>query len=279
MEHRPPTYRFALNHMAAPRLGVSAFFALARELGIRDVEIRNDLSGTAISDGTEAETVRAAASDAGVAIATINALQRFNDWTAERAAEATALADYACACGAKALVLVPVNDGSKRANGERQGHLRVALKGLFPILAERGIGGLVEPLGFESSSLRSKDEAVSAIEALGLGDTFRLVHDTFHHHLAGEPALFPGSTGMVHISGVNDPTLEIAAMRDPHRLLVGERDRLDNVGQIAALLSGGYSGLFSFEPFAPEIQALPSPATALRESMDFVRKGVLRAAA
>ena len=124
--------RFALNHMTAPRFEVGEFFRLARSLGLSEVEIRNDLSGNAILDGTAAATVRALADQAGVTIIAINALQRFNEWTAEREREATELADYAEVCGAKALVLVPVNDGSGRANGERQGNLRVALKALGP---------------------------------------------------------------------------------------------------------------------------------------------------
>ncbi|MGO4139887.1 hypothetical protein ACEQ6A_36365, partial [Rhizobium brockwellii] len=49
-----------------------------------------------------------------------------------------------------------------------------------------GIIGLVEPLGFEICSLRSKTEAAEEIRELGAESTFRLVHDTFHHHLAGE---------------------------------------------------------------------------------------------
>ena len=80
---------------------------------------------------------------------------------------------------------------SGRANGERQGNLRVALKALKPILSSRGITGLVEPLGFEICSLRSKQEAADAIRALDGGETFHLVHDTFHHHLAGQPRCFP----------------------------------------------------------------------------------------
>ena len=144
--------RFALNHMTAPRFEVGEFFRLAHSLGLSEVEIRNDLSGNAILDGTAAATVRALADQAGVTIIAINALQRFNEWTAEREREATELADYAEVCGAKALVLVPVNDGSGRANGERQGNLRVALKALRTILSSRGITGLVGPLGFEICS-------------------------------------------------------------------------------------------------------------------------------
>ena len=53
--------RFALNHMTAPRLSSASFFALARSLGHEAVEIRNDLAGNAILDGTAAATVRALA--------------------------------------------------------------------------------------------------------------------------------------------------------------------------------------------------------------------------
>ena len=57
---------FALNHMAAPRLRVEAFFDLAGRLGINQVEIRNDLAGNAILDGTPATRIRALARDAGL---------------------------------------------------------------------------------------------------------------------------------------------------------------------------------------------------------------------
>ena len=93
---------FAVNHMAAPQLALPAFFALARQLGLTDVEIRNDIAGKPIADGTSAAVVRAAAAAAGVNIITINALQRFNEWTPARASEATALADFARDCGARA---------------------------------------------------------------------------------------------------------------------------------------------------------------------------------
>lgn len=270
------TPKFSLNHMAAPRLPVQEFFSLARSLGIADVEIRNDLAGNAIADGTPAAAIRAMAKQAGVTILSINALQRFNDWNEQREKEAVELAVYAAASGAKALVLVPVNDGSGRTDGERQRNLDLALKRLKPILDGRGLVGLVEPLGFEICSLRSKREAAEAIRAVG-GDSFRLVHDTFHHHLAGEAELFPDQTGLVHISGVTDASVSVGEMRDSHRVLVGPRDRLGNIEQIAALLDSGYSGPFSFEPFAEEAQALETPWEAGRQSMDFIRAGIITA--
>ncbi|WP_017957764.1 TIM barrel protein [Rhizobium leguminosarum] len=262
--------RFALNHMAAPSLAIDDFFALARSLGIDAVEIRNDLSGNAILDGTKPETIRQAATRHGVTIISINALQRFNEWNATRAAEAQELIDYASASGAKALVLVPKNDGTGSADGERQVNLRQSLIALKPMLEEAGVIGLVEPLGFEICSLRSKTEAADAIEELGAQSTFRLVHDTFHHHLAGEAATFPQLTGLVHISGVDDPAVSVADMRDSHRLLVNADDLLDSAGQVQALLQAGYNGLLSFEPFAAEVHALKDPAGALRASMEYL---------
>ncbi|MBB5574539.1 MULTISPECIES: TIM barrel protein [Rhizobium] len=262
--------RFALNHMSTPALSVESFFAAAKSLGIDSVEIRNDLASNAILDGTPAAAVKELAARYGLTIISINALQRFNEWNEARAKEAAELIGYARDCGAKALVLVPVNDGSGREPEVRKQNLVTALTALKPMLDAAGIIGLVEPLGFEICSLRSKTEAAAAIENLGAQSTFRLVHDTFHHHLAGEAATFPDLTGLVHISGVSDAAVSVSDMRDPHRVLVDAGDRLDNVGQMRALVSAGYAGPFSFEPFAPEVHALKEPVEALKESMAYL---------
>ncbi len=235
--------------------------------GSRAVEIRNDLEGNAILDGTPAWQIRDLAERAGIRVLSINALQRFNAWGPEREAEAVVLADYARACGAEAVVLVPTNDGTPPDG------LAEALEGLAPILGGRGLVGLVEPLGFAPSAVRLKSEAAKAIAAVG-GDVFRITHDTFHHHLAGEAAVFPALTGLVHISGVDDPALTVEEMRDAHRVLVTEDDRLGNVAQIRGLFAAGYDGFLSFEPFAVEVQTLADPADAIRRSMDVVRQGL-----
>jgi 2-keto-myo-inositol isomerase len=256
--------RFALNHMVAPELGLSDFFALTRRLGLSDVEIRNDLSDHPLPDPA---VVKALAVQHGISILSINALQKFNHWSADRAREAQALADYCRACGAEALVLVAANDGTGRGDNERVRNATEALRGLKPILSGAGIIGLVECLGFEACSLRRKSEAVAAIDAAGGADVFRLTHDTFHHHLAGEAALFPARTGLIHISGVEDPAVSVADMRDSHRVLVGPKDRLGNIEQIKALRAEGYAGPLSFEPFAAERRT----ADAIRGSMEFIR--------
>jgi 2-keto-myo-inositol isomerase len=262
---------YAINHMVAPRKSFAELVALANALGLDAVEIRNDLPGTAILDGTDAAQVRDQAAAGEVGILSINALQRFNAWTAEREGEARALARYAQDCGAAMLVLCPVNDVSYRlAESERLSGLRDALRGLAPILGDAGVIGLVEPLGFQESSLRLQSEAVEAIEDLGLGERFRIVHDTFHHYLAGEPHLLPDWTGLVHLSGVDDQGLPLGAMRDSHRGLVGPDDRLGNIAQIIALLAGGYDGPFSFEPFSASVHGSHDIAGALERSIHWL---------
>ncbi|WP_274426925.1 TIM barrel protein [Chelativorans sp. YIM 93263] len=268
------TPAFALNHMCAPNHSISDFFDLAKAVGATGVEIRNDIQGNAIADGTDPEAIAEAAASRGLRIVSINALQRFNQWNDARENEARALAAYAKACGAEALVLVPVNDGTGSANGERQANLRIALKELRPILAEAGIAGLVEPLGFDTSSLRYKSEAIEAIEGLGASAVFRIVHDTFHHFLSGEESIFPAQTGLLHASGVTDSAIGVNQMCDGDRVLVGRGDRLDNIVQIAALRRGGFNGPLSFEPFSEAVHRLPDLASTIADSMTFITEGM-----
>lgn len=267
--------RFALNRMAVPRVSFDAFAALTRRLGVSAIEIRNDLPGIEITDGMPASDVGAIAKAHGLVIRSINALQRFEQFTPEREAEAIALARYARDCGAEALVLCPTNSRSDaRSADERHAALVDALSKLKPILNEHGLVGLVEPLGFEECAVRRKSQAVRAFEEIKADATFRLVHDTFHHHLAGEGLFFPAWTGLIHISGVEDDAVTVPDMRDGHRVLVGGADRLGNIAQLRTLLAAGYTGYASFEPFAEEVAASSAIEAQLAESMAYLRAGV-----
>jgi 2-keto-myo-inositol isomerase len=265
---------FALNHMCVPKLDIESFFRLARSLGITAVEIRNDLEGRAILDGTRPETIRGEAERAGITVLSINALQKFNHWNETRAAEADELISYAGACDARALVLVPANDGSRFGETERKADLREALAALAPKFSAANLTGLVEPLGFESSSLRYKSEAAAAIRELGDAAPFRMVHDTFHHHLAGEAEIFPELTGLIHVSGVTDKSLAVGNMRDANRVLVDSEDRLENVAQLALFVRAGMNLPLSFEPFSAEIHSADDPAQLLEKSMRYITEQV-----
>lgn len=270
--------QFALNHMTVARLGFAELLDAAAALGCVGVEVRNDLPQP-LFDGLDPARAGAMARDRGLRILALAEVKRFNDWSDAKAEEARDLIRIAVACGAEAVSLIPRNDNGGMGNGERQANLRVALKALRPMLEDAEMRGMVEPLGFPVCALRYKAEAAEAIEDLGAGGTFRLVHDTFHHHLAGGGPLFPEHTGIVHVSGVVDPSLSVEEMGDRHRILVDGRDRLGNVSQLRALDAAGWRGPVSFEAFAPETHALPDPVASLRESMDFIREGLAKAAA
>lgn len=268
-------YIFSLNRMSAPRIGFADYLALCQRLGVRAIEIRNDLGGVEINDGTPAQQIREMTAAAGITIRSINALQRFEQFDAAREAEARELIAYAAASGAQALVLCPTNSlRDNRTVSQRHHALVDALKALKPILADNGVLGLIEPLGFEECAVRRKSQAVLAMyDAAGEND-YRLVHDTFHHHLAGENIFYPDLTGLIHVSGVEDTAVHVGEMRDSHRVLVGGADRLGNIAQIRTLLARGYEGCISYEPFAEEVAASADIENQLRASMAFIRDGI-----
>lgn len=260
---------FALNHMTVPGLGCEALFSLAGRLGCIGVELRNDLSRP-LFDGDKPETVARKARDHGLRIVGLSQVYPFNAWSDGVREEVQTLIGNALACGAETISLIPRNDGKGLGHGERIANLRLALREIAPLLDAAGLVALVEPLGFESSSLRSKAETIEVIESLGAAKHYKLVHDTFHHHLAGGGPCFPQYTGIVHVSGVVDPQLRVADMRDEHRVLVDEGDRLGNVEQLDGLLSAGYRGPISYEAFSPAVHRLADAEPALRRSIEFL---------
>ncbi len=260
---------FALNHMTVARLSYVELLAVAADLGCVGVEVRNDLPQP-LFDGMAPERAGELALKAGLRLLAVAEVKRFNDWSADKAREALALMRIARAAGAEAVSLIPRNDGLGLGNGERQANLRLALRDLKPMLEDHDLVGMVEPLGFAICALRYKSEAVEAIEALGATGRFKLVHDTFHHALAGGGDYFPGHTGIIHISGVVDPVLAVDEMADPHRVLVGATDRLGNIEQIRALRAAGFKGAISMESFAPEVHASPDPKADLARSFDHI---------
>ena len=263
--------QFAINRICGSHMPFAAFAAMARRLAVRAIELRNDLSGVEMRDGTPPADIAAIASAHGLTIRSINALQRFDQYDATREGEALTLVRYAADCGAQALVLCPTNSSADlRSAGQKYDDLVLALSGLQPLLADHGLLGLVEPLGFAECAVRRKSVAARAIEQTTGAACFALVHDTFHHHLAAEEMLFPALTGLVHASGVEDPAIPVDRMRDPHRVLVGPADRLGNVRQLSDLLAAGYAGYVSFEPFADTIVSGADIERQLASSMAYL---------
>lgn len=272
--------RFAVNRICASTMPFDAFAAMVQRLGVSAVELRNDLPDVELAAGTAPERIAAVARENGLTVRSINALQRFEQYDNTRDAQARELVRCALATGAEAIVLCPTNSRSdSRSAEQRHADLVQALRRLQPLLADNGLTGLVESLGFAECAVRRKSQAVRAIREVGdKAGVFALVHDTFHHHLAGEEVFFPELTGLVHISGVEEQSLPVADMRDGHRVLVGAGDRLGNVAQLQKLLASGYAGYLSFEPFAAHITAAADIEQRLSASMAYLSTAVAASA-
>jgi len=269
---------FALNHMTTACASYGALLDVAHAVGCVGIEIRNDLPGE-LFDGQSAQAAGQAAKDRGLRILSLAEVAAFDDFSDQKREQARRLIDLASACGAEAISLIPRNDGIVRNDRSRLANLRLAIDELKPMLQAAHLAGLIEPLGFAPASLRSKAEAVDLIEAAGAAGQFKLVHDTFHHHLAGGGSFFPEHTGIMHISGVDAPQLAVTELRDEHRELVDAHDRLGNLAQINSMRLAGYTGPISVEAFSPDVHAFTDPATKLGESFDYITSFLAAAAA
>ena len=244
-----PNARFCLNRKIAPSLSIPQFFKLVSQLGIHNVELRNDMPGGSVTDDLSGDEVKALARESGIRIVTINALYPFNQLNEEVLQRARQLLSDAQAVGAESLVLCPLNDGTPISAADT---IR-ALKTLAPLFADAGIQGLVEPLGFPQSSLRSATQAQTLIREAGV--PFRLLIDTFHHHLfedaeqTFEQEIDIQQIGLVHLSGVTDPR-PVSELTDEERIMLTADDRLRSRQQVERLEKMGYTGLYAFEPFS-----------------------------
>lgn len=260
---------FALNHMTMPLLSAKALCDVAGALGCVGVELRNDVGDT-LFNGISGSCMGAYALLQRQRVLALAEVTAFNADPADKIADVLALSQQARACGADAIILIPEMARAPLDRATQRDRLQNALEILQPILEDEGIKGLIEPLGFARSSLRFKEDVVRVLDNLGRPGCFGLVHDTFHHALTGETAIFADLTDIVHISGVADPAPAIADLTDAHRGLIDADDRLDNIAQLKALIAAGYTGPASFEAFAPSTHALNNPAAAVAGSIAFI---------
>lgn len=246
--------RICINRKIAPALSIDAFFALVAKLGLQHVELRNDMPSGKVTDNLSHAEVVALAKKYGLNIVTINALYPFNQADDALLAKAEALLKEAQALGVSALVMCPLNDGTKISTDETV----AALQKLAPLFARYGIKGLVEPLGFPISSLRSAVQAQALIKQAGA--PFEILLDTFHHHLYEhaeeefEQDIDINGIGLVHLSGVEDAR-PVAELTDEERIMLSAADRLHSVQQVARLERMGYRGLYAMEPFSSVMES------------------------
>ena len=238
---------FALNQILFPDAPFENFISFSKKLNVKAIEIRNDIKTNLIQEDDPIK-VKNICEENSIKILSINALQKFNFWNKDREKELVSLCKYADKANINAIVLVPLNDGSINSPKEQIQLLEQSLINIFKIINDFNVFGLVEPLGFSHSSLRFKSSAVNIINGLQL-NKLKIVHDTFHHALAGENKFFPSLTGLVHISGVSNMYKNIE-LNDDHRSIIDNNDIIESINQIKKLCNSNYQGFFSFEPFS-----------------------------
>ena len=266
---------FALNQKTAPKLGFAAFLDLAAELGCVGVEPRNDL-GRPVFDGIEPVRAGEMARERGLRFIGLSEIYPFNDWNENRRAAVACLIETAQAAGAETVSLIPRVDGREGDGAERARTLRAVLAEILPMLHGTGVVGLVEPIGFSTSSIKFQREATQAIEeaieSLGADDRLGIVHDTFQHALAGDADILVRHIRLVHISGIAGGSGILTDLLDAQRVLVDESDRTDASGQMKSLLEAGYTGPFSYECTSPLIQNIGDPKAQIGASIAYLRR-------
>ncbi len=255
--------RFSLNRITYPSLELEDFFKFAVDLGIKKIELRNDLMDKGIIDAYPPEQVKHLLKKYDLEILTINALQKFNlgKILSQLIQELQELIDLSSAIGNKAIVLCPNNDPrDQRSSKEAFQETVEALKSFAFLFERNNLWGYVEPLGFPESSLNSIITAQEAIQQSNCSH-YKIVFDTFHHHLGPDNLEIIRNQvditkiGLIHLSGVEN-TLSLKEYRDEHRVLVSNRDRLKSKEQIDLLSALGYQGDISLEPFSPIVQGM-----------------------
>lgn len=265
--------RFSLNHSVAPLMPIPDFLGVAAEVGVDAVELRDGLPpGWVFPDSSnvlthDPQTIARLAADSGIEILSINALQRFDQWDDQRVQQARTMIEFAAAAGIPAIVLCP--SVAPVGSPALPTGMTAALDGLQPLLDDAGVRGLIEPLGFPRSSIRTQDVVEAEFARRGHPGCFGIVHDSFHHAIARDPH-YSTHTALVHLSGVPDLGLPLEELGDQHRILVGPDDILGNIAQ-AQHLADVTAAPWSFEPFASEVGESPTLVADLRSSIDYIR--------
>ena len=258
---------FALNQILFPDSPFKNFISFSKKLNVKAIEIRNDIKTNLIEENDPIK-ISNICEENSIKILSINALQKFNFWNKDREKELIFLCQYADKANIDSIVLVPLNDGSINSEKEQIQLLEQSLKNILKIINDFDLFGLVEPLGFSHSSLRFKSLAVKVINSLQ-SNKLKIVHDTFHHALAGENEFFPSLTGLVHISGVSN-TYKNIKLLDSHRSIIDEKDMLANIKQIRKLCNSNYKGFFSLEPFSNTLMREKNIFKIVKNSFNYI---------
>ncbi|MFL4557062.1 TIM barrel protein [Yersinia kristensenii] len=253
--------RFCINRKIAPNLSIESFFCLVKKCGLNKVELRNDMLGGKVTDELSSAQLNALADKYGIEIVTINALQYFNlpEHRPALLKETENMLKQAKAINCRGVILCPNCSANDRRSAEQKEQDTVdALVLLAPLFKKYQVTGLVEPLGFEISSLRSHLLTQSIIHKSAA--PYKMVLDTFHYYLSDitqaefDAHIDINTIGLVHLSGVEEARLK-HTLTDEDRIMLSEQDKLNSKQQVDNLERLGYQGIYAFEPFSSQLNA------------------------
>ncbi|WP_145590924.1 TIM barrel protein [Yersinia aleksiciae] len=251
--------RFCINRKIAPNLSIESFFRLVKKCGLNKVELRNDMPSGKVTDELNTAQLNALANEYDIEIVTINALQYFN--LPERRSvllqEAEEMLKLAQAIHCHGVILCPnCSTSDKRSAEQKEQDTLDALLLLAPLFKKYQVTGLVEPLGFGISSLRSHLLTQSIIRKSAA--PYKMVLDTFHYYLSDiaqaefDAHIDVNTIGLVHLSGVEEARLK-STLTDEDRIMLSDKDKLNSKQQVANLERLGYQGIYAFEPFSSQL--------------------------
>lgn len=271
--------RFCINRKIAPNLTIEEFFKVVKKCGLSKVEIRNDLPSGKVLDDLTIDQFNALTKKYEIEVVTINALYPFNypERRSELTKKAEELLNIAKEIKCQAIIMCPFNEPDIRSESERKSDTLNSIKYFTKLFSQYGISGLLEPLGFTVSSLRSYILAGNLIQEAN--SPFKLVLDTFHHHLAGLPldryqeTVDINMIGLVHLSGVEDDR-SVDELTDEERIMLSPQDILKSKEQVIELEKLGYKGIYAFEPFSSILNNWKASEIeeAINDSIEYICK-------
>lgn len=256
--------KFCINRKAAPGLDLKDFIQMVSELGIKYIELRNDITGkvdnSTILDGYDADEIKELLDKSNIQVVDINAQGNMDsvDKLDENLRSLQEMIDIGEKLDVKNILFCPIRDTNDTRDADTKykeavENMRVYSK----ILKENNMSGLLEPLGFGDSSLQTPWLAQDIIKEANV-DNFKLVADNFHYYLANvtrsdfNNKVNPNMVGLVHLSSVvEEKPREI--LDDADRIMLSERDIMDAVDHVKMFNDSSYNGLYSFEPFSPAL--------------------------
>lgn len=260
------TDRFCLNRKAAPGIALADTIPAVAKLGLKHIEVRNDLYGApdnaSILDHMTGDAVKQLLTANDVHIETINAVGNMDNrqMIDENLASLTEMLEMTKGLDLGKIIFCPVRSTEDHRSAEQRRTDAVAnVRDYAKLLKQYHVDGLIEPLGFTDSTLRTPWEGQAVIEQAGV-DNFKLVADTFHYYLANVTAqqfhdqVDVNAIGLVHLSAVfGDKPRE--ALDDQDRYMLAENDVMHSADWAKRYEAAGYKGLYAFEPFSDDLKA------------------------